>query len=393
MARKPNDVAGIFEKNPGSGVWYIRYRAGGRSVRKMIGTRAAAEAELTKVKLIKKGVLHGVIAKSAKEGTRTTDELENGVTVGQLCDEYLDHIQSESNPNRPSDQFSPPQRIAAIKEAFGDRAAVSVLPHEIRAWLHGLGKKPATLNRYRSVLSSVYRYAKEQSKITVNPVRDLKQFKVLLPNPRWLRPGEEGKLRAVLNKWIADCPDHHRLTKLFLRCHPIELTVALGTGLRKGNQYALRWDTHVDFDKREFHLPPSMTKTGKALNIPMIDDVYDALRELQDIQRQISELRAEVQDKDPKRMVSDGRVFNIAENREWWKALLKEATVENLRWHDLRHTFASRLVEAGVNMKIVQEACGHASMAMTARYAHVNNHQLHDALSNLNRSVRSEPAA
>jgi site-specific recombinase XerD len=88
-------------------------------------------------------------------------------------------------------------------------------------------------------------------------------------------------------------------------------------------------------------------------------------------------------------MVADGRVFNISENREWWTAAMEEAKIEKFRWHDLRHTFASRLVEAGANMKVVQEACGHASITMTARYAHVSNKTLHDAMALLNRPKKT----
>jgi hypothetical protein len=107
MARKPNDVAGVFEKNLGSGIWYIRYRpVGGASVRKRIGSRPNAIEYLNKVKLIK-ATGEGVIAKSAKERTRTKDEIDNGITVNQLCDGYLAHIQSPTNPDRPSDQLSP----------------------------------------------------------------------------------------------------------------------------------------------------------------------------------------------------------------------------------------------------------------------------------------------
>jgi hypothetical protein len=181
------DVAGVFEKNPGSGIWYIRYRpTGGKFVRKRIGSRAHAIEHLNKVRLIKL-TGEGVIAKSAKERTRTQDEIDNGISVGQLCNEYLAHIQSPSNPNRPSDQVSPLQRIRAIKEAFGDRSAITIMPYEVRNWLMSLGKKPGTLNRYRSVFSSVYRHAKEEGKLTINPIRDLKQFKVELPDPRWMQ--------------------------------------------------------------------------------------------------------------------------------------------------------------------------------------------------------------
>jgi len=262
------------------------------------------------------------------------------------------------------------------------------MPYEVEDWLKGLGKKAGTLNRYRSTFSSVYRYARERAKISTNPVRETMQFKVQLPNPRWLQPDEEKRLRSVLDSWIEACPEHHRLKHLFLRCHPIELTVALGTGMRKGNQYAIRWNDHVDFSGRRFHLPPTMTKTGKPLNIPMIDDVFEALQELRTIQQEIAEIQSDGKssDRPTQRMVSDGRVFNITENREWWAAALSQAKIENFRWHDLRHTFASRLVEAGANMKVVQEACGHASITMTARYAHISNKALHDAMSMLNLS-------
>ena len=151
--------------------------------------------------------------------------------------------------------------------------------------------------------------------------------------------------------------------------------------------YAIRWADHVDMDQHAFNLPPSMTKSGKAQTIPMIDDVREALIELQGIQRELVELHAEADelDKEPQRMVAGGRVFNISENREWWKAAKAEAGVKDLRWHDLRHTFASRLVLAGYNMKIVQEGCGHQSLAVTQRYAHINQETLADAMASLNR--------
>jgi integrase len=386
MPRKKAAIAGVFEKNPGSGVWYIRYSVGGKFVRKMIGTRAAAIEALNKVKVISI-TKQGVVAKSAKERTLTQEEMEsarNGITVRELCAEYLAHIQDENNPTRPSDQVNPPQRLKVIEEAFGDRVAASVMPYEVSDWLKSLGKKPGTLNRYRSTFSSVYRYARERALVNVNPVRETSQVRVKLPNPRWLQADEEDRLRAVLDGWIESCPPHHRVKRLHLMCHPIELTIAIGTGMRKGNQYGMRWDEHIDFPNRSIHLTPDMTKTGKAQTIPMIDDVYEALMQLREIQTELAELRGEGKQQ---RMVADGRVFQIAENREWWNAALKEAKIQNFRWHDLRHTTASKLVLSGANMKVVQEALGHASISMTSRYAHLSNKALQDAMSVLNRKA------
>ena len=195
--------------------------------------------------------------------------------VEQLGAEYLAHIQDENNPDRPLNQQNPPQRIRAIQAAFGDRPEASIKPYEVTDWLKSLKLAPATLNRYKSTFSAMYRYARERAKLTVNPVRDVPQFSVTLPDPRYLRPEEERRLRHVLRKWIDDCPEHHRLTKLFLRSHPPGLTIAIGTGMRKGNQYCLRWDD-CDLTRRVIQLP--QTKNGKPQSIPMIDDVYRALR-------------------------------------------------------------------------------------------------------------------
>ena len=57
--------------------------------------------------------------------------------------------------------------------------------------------------------------------------------------------------------------------------------------------------------------------------------------------------------------------------RYWFLRALRTAGIEGFHWHDLRHTLASRLVMAGVNLRGVQEALGHKSIAMTVRYSHL----------------------
>lgn len=64
----------------------------------------------------------------------------------------------------------------------------------------------------------------------------------------------------------------------------------------------------------------------------------------------------------------DGRIKNP---RKWFATALESAGIEGVTWHTLRHTFASRLVMAGVDLKTVQELTGHKTIAMTARYAHL----------------------
>ncbi len=366
LARKRNDVAGVFEKYPGSGIWYIRFRANGVNVRRRIGDRDEAETALAAVHLARK----------------TSQPIVNlrarGETLGRLCDIYLAHIGNPSNPDAPADVYGIKIRIRAMKQEFGDRVASTIQASEIRRWLLSLDKKAATLNRYRSVLSSVYRHAKEEGYVTVNPVRDLKQFRVEMPHPRWLSKVEERVLRNTLAGWIKDCPKENPLKRLYLECHPHDLTLAIGTGLRKRSLYSITWKRHVDMEEGVIRVTADMIKTRKPLDIPMIPEVKEALTDLQRIRKAVAEYKKD--DLNQFRMIDDGRVLLMKENREWWAKALEESGVENLRWHDLRHTFATRLVENGVHLSIVQKLCGHSSHNTTTRYAHVDNRQLKEAM-------------
>jgi site-specific recombinase XerD len=65
---------------------------------------------------------------------------------------------------------------------------------------------------------------------------------------------------------------------------------------------------------------------------------------------------------------------------------LRRAKIKNFRWHDLRHTFCSRLAQAGVNLKVIQQPAGHKTIQMTARYAHMDRTTMRSAMVVLNRS-------
>src|SRR5208337_230704 len=75
-----------------------------------------------------------------------------------------------------------------------------------------------------------------------------------------------------------------------------------------------------------------------------------------------------------------GHLYNSSKTkgaRQWFEHALADARIPNFRWHDLRHTFASRLVMAGVDIRTVQELMGHKTIQVTLRYAHLApQHQL-----------------
>lgn len=79
------------------------------------------------------------------------------------------------------------------------------------------------------------------------------------------------------------------------------------------------------------------------------------------------------------------RVFDVVTGfRAAWEKILKRAGVSNFRWHDLRHHFASSLVQHGVPLNTVRDLLGHSTVGMSLRYAHLAPHQRREAVAKLN---------
>ena len=114
----------------------------------------------------------------------------------------------------------------------------------------------------------------------------------------------------------------------------------------------------------------------------MIDNVLSAFRQLK---RPSLERKDRAVDRP--NAAPDDAVFGIGDNKKWWEAALKDAKIKAFRWHDLRHTFCSRLAQAGVSLKVIQEAAGHKTIQMSARYAHIDHTTLQNAMSVLNRNA------
>jgi integrase len=394
MGRKPAKVRGLQWREDRE-VWEARYDVNGKRVRKSFADRSEAIVWLEMARGLKHKEGLDSLPTSATQPLLTVaekkarrEEQVNSITLGDLCKQYLTHIQNPHNPERPKDQRNPPQRVAAIKAAFGDRPAASLKPYEIKDWLISLGLSAATLNRYKSTLSAIFTYAKEREQIASNPLREVPHFKVTDQLPRWMSEEEEDKLRRVIGKWIRQTPSERKVTRLLLREHLNEITVGSQTGMRKGNQYSLRWED-IDFKLRLITLPD--TKSGTPHTVPMTDDVYEAVRDQRAIQEELRELRGD--DYESSRMQLDGRVFVISENREWFESAKKDAKVKNLKWHQLsRHTAGSRLGASGANQKTIQEVLGHATIAMSAKYTHLNKGSVAEAMRVLNRKSGSATA-
>jgi site-specific recombinase XerD len=321
----------LWLEMPGSGVWWICYYDGsGRRRREKAGTWTAARDLYIKRK------------NEALRGKKLPETLRRKtVTFAEIAKDALAY--SRAHKRTYGDDVARMERILGW---FRDRSADSVTPQEIeRHFEESIEEEkwaPSTVNHYRSALSLTYRLAIRNGKASSNPARATRHRKEDNSRVRYLTPAEETKLRAVIEmEWAGHVP---------------EFDLALHTGLRLSEMYGLEWQ---DVDLARRLLLVRRGKNGEARYARINSVAVKALDELR------------------KRSDGTGRVIrNLAGEplcgpRYWFEKAIQKVGIADFHWHDLRHTFASRLAMAGVGLRAIQEAIGHKSIAMTVRYSHL----------------------
>ena len=123
-------------------------------------------------------------------------------------------------------------------------------------------------------------------------------------------------------------------------------------------------------DLKEQRLNLLRTKNGEMRMIPLNSTAIAAF-----------ERQKLISGRSPKVFITGaGKPFGPDALRHWFDDAIDEAEVEDFTWHCLRHTFCSRLIQAGVSLKVAQELMGHKTIEMTARYAHLSPGHLQDAI-------------
>jgi integrase len=140
--------------------------------------------------------------------------------------------------------------------------------------------------------------------------------------------------------------------------HLAEFIVSVHTGMRLSEQYSSTW-SQVHFDRRTIEL--TKTKNGSARTVHLNSDAVAAIQSV----------------KHPLHKPSDPvfpreGVKGRFDTRSWFQPCLEEAEITGYVWHANRHTFCSWLAMAGASIKEIQEAAGHKTITMSARYSHLS---------------------
>ncbi len=253
------------------------------------------------------------------------------ITFHDFAKEYLQWARVNKKP-------SSVQRDICSLRALGAEFETKTI-QEITAWAIEKYKakrkanvKPATLNREIALIKHLYTKAIEWGRMKENPAKKVKLLRGEIKRVRYLMPDEVQNL-------LSNCKDDLR---------PI-VTLAVHTGMRKGEILSLTWP-QVNLEQGIITILD--TKNNERKDIPM-DETVKAL--LKGVKR-----RGDL-------------VFpsHPAKIHSAFCRAVKTSGIDDFRFHDLRHTFASNLVMNGEDLNTVRELLGHKGLAMTLRYAHL----------------------
>lgn len=286
------------------------------------------------------------------------------VTLRAFASEFLKHVDAtlaKSTARGYHDIFR-----MHLLPALGGLTLREMKPGDLQVFVDkrlAAGAAPSTVRQALSALSGLFRVALGREMVERNPVPLVRKPKVENQIVRYLDFEEEDRL-------LAFTPEPLRTM----------IVVAIHSGMRSGEQKRLTW-ADVRFEQRVVVV--RHTKSKKDRVVSMNDTLFEALRGI------------------PRSLASAHVFTNPATGKRYdrfnnstWRRVLRLAGIQKLRWHDLRHSFGSRLAQAGVPIVTIKELMGHASIQMTMRYAHLQPGNLRDAVFALDRkpAVAGKPA-
>jgi integrase len=324
-------------------VWWISYSYKGKQYRISTGTTDKKLAEKVLAKVITQ-----IVEKKWFERP-----IGSEITLKELLEKYLEE---HSEVNKAPTSFVRDKSLANhLKRFFGEIYLTDIAPRAVSAYKvkrRKEGAAPNTVNNELRLLSHAFNLAiKEWEWVEVNPVSRVSKERVNNQIERWLTFDEEERLLKASPYWLKEI-----------------LVFALNTGLRRGEIINLRWP-RVDLARKIFMILEQKNRGRDTL--PLNQKALEVLK-----------ARAKVRSikTDYVFYNQEGNAHDSSNLRRAFLVALKEAKIVDFRFHDLRHTFATRLVQAGVDLYKVQRLIRHKSPQMTQRYAHHYPESLRDGV-------------
>lgn len=329
----------------------VRYRQGGKKRAHTLGD--ARLLTVAEARDLARTALRKVIAGG---DPKAVDLPIDGPTIEHFyTQQYLPYVKSYKRSWDTDETMIRNHLVPAL----GDRAMGSLIPPDIARVVEAMRSRnyaAGTINRVLVLLRYGYTLALRWhiDGVDSNPAKELKNLKEDNKIERYLTPEQTTRLLAAVrhsqNPLLADI-----------------VAFLLFTGARKREALDAKWQD-VDWRQKLWRIPK--TKSGKVRHVPLSSGALKLLREL----KEKSDPAIEHIFANPRTGLPFVSIFYS------WDTARKEAGLPELRIHDLRHSFASFLVNAGRSLYEVQELLGHADIRTTSRYAHLSRERLREAV-------------
>jgi integrase len=332
----------------GSRSFIYSYRTlAGRQRQVTIGSRPVWSAEAARAEARELALR---VAKGA-DPQKDRKALREAETVSQLCDAFIkDHL---TGKRTEADYRA---MVEQVRDELGTHKVAAVAKLDLQRFhktLSELGKRgkrgsPIRANRVIAVARKMFNFAIEQQWRPDNPAVGIKPNRET-KRERYLTPGELARLTRAL-----DAYRHQDFADIF--------RLALLTGCRVGEAVKARWSEFSD-DLATWTKPASHTKQQRSHHIPLNSAAQGLL----------ARISRTSQGETVFRPVDYGRL------RRHWASICRAADIRNLRIHDLRHSYASTLINQGVPLPTIGKLLGHSSVSTTERYSHLVHDTLREA--------------
>ena len=308
--------------------WYIDYYVNGSRKREKIGpNKRLAETVLAKRKA------------EIAEGRFLNAPTRTRVRFDDLAFQYLEF--SKTNKRSWARDYA---SMKHLKAAFGGRYLFQITPLMIEQYKAKRQDEvaPATVNREVACLKHMFTKAMDWGYVKENPAKRVRLAKEH-PRIRFLTKEEIRRLLLAAEESKAR------------HLSPI-LVMALDTAMRRGEIFNLRWED-LDFERRAIQV--KKTKNDQPREVPMTDRLYETLWDWKK------------KSLDTEYVFANTNGKSISTVRTAFTVALRKAGIKDFRFHDLRHTAASQMYMAGLDIKLIKEIGGWKTLAMVDRYSHL----------------------
>ena len=355
---------GVRVHPSGSKVYMVHKRSGGKSRRVTIGRHGVWSLDAARreaggiLASLKKGKT------LSRPGTETVST--NGPTIAELAEQYMaEHVAVRCKPTTARSC----RHIfdAYLLQEFGRLRIGEITADQVAALHYRLRKKPIMANQVIDVLSRLYNKAagSGDAPTSGNPCRFIKKYPTRSCE-RFLSEREFARLGSVLNELEANGK--------ISRIAAAALRLLMLTGCRRNEILTLRWQD-VDLEHDEIRLRDAKTGPRAVPLSPTARQVLAALPRQPD---------------NPWVISGRGHGARLSNLNATWTVVRKKAGLEDVRMHDLRHSYASRALSLGESLPMIGKLLGHHKIQTTARYAHLARHSVKAAAVRISDSLAAD---